>query len=88
MQNWAEAYVPEHRVERAACLGAFFTDAAPVARRLAWVGSEELEKLGIEADMLGAGIPREGISLLLKVFADNLGHLNAIRAELFSARSK
>jgi hypothetical protein len=88
MQNWAESFVPDHRVERAACLGAFFTDAAPVARRLGWTGSEALERLGIEADMLGAGIPREGISPLLKVFADNLGHLNAVRAELFSARAK
>ena len=79
------AYVPEHRAKDAACMAAFHVDAAPVSRRLEWDGSAELERLGVEADMLKVGVPREGIAPLLEVVRENLDHLDAIRAKLFSA---
>ena len=79
------AYVPEHRAKDAACIAAFHVDAAPVSRRFGWGGSAELERLGVEADMMTAGVPREGIAPLLNVVLENLDHLNAIRAKLFSA---
>jgi hypothetical protein len=81
-----EAHVPDYRSYQAACLGAFFTDASPVARRLDWPGSTTLETLGIEADFLGAGVPRKGIAPIRQAFRDNLDHLNAIRARLFAEK--
>jgi hypothetical protein len=79
------AYVPEYLAKDAACVAAFYADAAPVSRRFEWDGSAELERLGVEADMLKVGVPREGIAPLLTVVRENLDHLNAIRARLFSA---
>jgi len=79
------AYVPEHRAKDAACMAAFHVDAAPVFRRFEWDGTAELERLGVEADMLKVGVPREGIAPLLEVVRENLDHLDAIRAKLFSA---
>jgi hypothetical protein len=37
------AHVPEFRANDAACMAAFYADAAPVARRFEWHGSAELE---------------------------------------------
>jgi hypothetical protein len=79
------AYVPERRAKDAACVAAFHVDAAPVSRRFEWGGSAELERLGVEADMMKVGVPREGIAPLLTAVRANLDHLNAIRAKLFSA---
>ena len=76
-------YVAEHRRRDAACMAAFYGDGAPVSRRLNWSQSAALEALGIEADMLQAGVPTEGIEPLLAIVRSNLDHLNAIRAELF-----
>ena len=77
------AFVPEYRAKDAACMSAFYADAAPVSRRFDWGGSTELEALGIENDMLRAGSPWVGIKPILAVVRDNLDHLNAIRAKLF-----
>ena len=56
-------------------MAAFYADAAPVARRFDWDGSRELERLGIETDMLKVGVPPEGIAPLLDVVHDNLEQL-------------
>jgi hypothetical protein len=66
------AYVPDYCAKDAACIAAFHVDAAPVSRRFDCSGSAELERLGVEADMM-------------TVVRANLNHLNAIRARLFSA---
>jgi hypothetical protein len=81
-------FVPEYRAKDAACMAAFYADAAPVSRRFEWDGSTELEALGIENDMLRAGVPREGVEPILTVVRDNLDHLNVIRAKLFSAAQR
>jgi hypothetical protein len=59
------AHVPEYRAKDAACMAAFYADAAPVARRFNWHGSAELERLGVENDMLKVGVPPEGVSPVL-----------------------
>jgi hypothetical protein len=39
--------------------------------------------------MMTVGVPHEGVAPLLNIVRDNLDHLNAIRAKLFSgARSR
>lgn len=79
-------HVPEYRVQKAACMAAFYADAAPVSRKFIWQGSIELEQLGTETDMLNAGVPLSGIEPVLKVVRENLDHLNTIRAEMFARR--
>ncbi|MGE5502249.1 MAG: hypothetical protein ACM3W4_10015, partial [Ignavibacteriales bacterium] len=81
-----EEFVPEHRHREAACLAAFYADAAPVSRRLAWSGAGALEGLGTENDLLLAGVASEGIDPLLATVRANLDHLNEIRTRLFEAR--
>jgi hypothetical protein len=83
LRNMLAAYVPEYRANEAACMAAFYADATPVARRFDWDGSAELERLGVENDMLKVGVSREGISGVLEVVRDNLEQLNAIRVEVF-----
>jgi hypothetical protein len=63
-------------------MAASYADAAPVARRFCWDGSAELERLGVENDMLKVGLPREGVLSVLEAVRDNLEHLNALRAEV------
>lgn len=79
-----EEFVPEHRHREAACLAAFYADAAPVARRLDWSQADTLEALGTESDLLLAGAAPEGIAPLLATVRANLGHLNDIRTRLFT----
>jgi len=79
------AFVPETRAKEAACMAAFYADAAPVSRCLRWEGSAALETLGVESDMLRAGASLPGIQSILDAARDNLDHLNLIRAQLFTA---
>lgn len=80
------AFAPEARAREVAAMAAFYADAAPVSRRLEWEGSAALDALGVEADMLRAGALIAGVAPILKTVRDNLGHLNLIRARLFSRR--
>jgi MgsA AAA+ ATPase C terminal len=79
------AHVPEYRANDAACMAAFYADATPVARRFDWDGSDELERLGTENDMLKVGVTAEGVLPVLEVVRVNLEHLNAIRAEVIGS---
>ena len=76
---------PDHTYD-AAYMAAFYADAAPLARKLVWQGSEELERLGTEADLFKVGVAREGVIPLLEVFRDNLDHLNKLRAHTLCKR--
>jgi hypothetical protein len=78
-------FVPEERSRDVACMAAFYADAAPVSRRFLWPDAEALETLGVEADMMRAGAPSEGVGPIRSVVRDNLGHLNMIRLRLFCA---
>ena len=66
---------------------AFHADAAAVALRLNWRESTFLEWLGIENDLLYAGVMQDGIVPLIATVRDNLDHLDALRADvLLSAK--
>jgi hypothetical protein len=71
--------------KKAAEIAAFYADAAPVARRLVWAQSDSLERLGIEADFLAAGLRLEGIEPVQAAMNAALEQLNEIRAELWTA---
>jgi len=79
-----ECFVPASRRRRATNVAAFYADASPVAQRLVWELSDRLENLGIERDLLVAGVPREVITPLLDAVKANLGHLNQVRAEVLT----
>ena len=64
-------------------MAAYYTDAAPVARRLEWPGAAELAAYGTENDLLVAGVPVEGHAPLLEAFRENLTELNQLRSEAF-----
>jgi hypothetical protein len=69
---------------KAAEIAAFYADAAPVARRLDWTRSDALEKLGMEADFIAAGLRLEGIAPVRETMDGALEQLNEIRAELWT----
>ena len=76
-------YVAPAQRNYAAYMAAFYTDAAPLARKFIWKGADELEAAGIETDLLKVGVSRDGIAPLLQVFRENVDHLNKIRAHTF-----
>ena len=84
LRTCLERFVPASRRRRAANVAAFYSDAAPVAKRLVWDQSEALEAFGIERDLLHAGVPAEGIGPLLEVMRANLGHLNDLRRQVLA----
>jgi hypothetical protein len=71
--------------KKSAEIAAFYADAAPVARRLDWAQSDSLERLGIEADFIAAGLRLEGIEPVQAAMNAALEQLNEIRAELWTA---
>jgi hypothetical protein len=70
---------------KAAEIAAFYADGAPVSRRLDWAQSDSLQRLGIEADFLAAGLRLEGIGPVREAMNAALDQLNEIRAELWMA---
>jgi hypothetical protein len=81
-------YVPEYRAQDAACLAAFYADAAPVSRRLDWGQSAAVETIGIDSDLRSAKVSPDGVRPILEVVRANLDHLNETRARLFSVRRR
>ena len=77
-------HVPTGRRNEAAYMAAFYADAAPLATKLVWNGADALEELVTETDLLLSGVPPEGFAPLLAAFRDNLGHLDAVRARVFT----
>lgn len=80
-----ERYVPKRNALAAVQWAAFYADAAALAERFLWARSREIERIGIEADLLNAGIPLEGIGAIRDVIAANIIHLNDIRERLLIA---
>ena len=83
-----EQHVAEYRALDAACMAAFHADAAPVALRMVWDGADQLERLGVEADLMSVGVAREGVGDLVQTVTANLDHLNRIRAQLAGANRR
>ena len=75
-------FVPEFRARDAACMAAYYADAAPIARRLVWSQSEALHDLGLDTDLRKSGVCQTGVRAVFEVVAANLDMLNAIRADL------
>lgn len=84
VRNCLDQYVPTAQRRRTANVGAFYVDAAPLAKRLVWDQSAALETFGTERDLLHAGVHPEGIEPLLRAMRANLGHLNKLRAEVLA----
>jgi hypothetical protein len=72
-------FVAPARWNAAAYMAAFYADAAPLASKLCWEGADRLEAFGTEADLLLSGVTPEGVVPLLKVFRENVEHLNKLR---------
>lgn len=80
-----QRWVSKSNVLRALGLSAFYTDGSPCSHKLSWPLGRDLERTGIEADLLAAGVAQEGIDSLRETVARHLGHLNAIRERLLIA---
>ena len=79
-------YVPDFRAQAVMEMASFYLDAIPIARRLQWSRSQELEAIGFETDMMKIGCPREAIQPILDVVRAHLDRLDAIRCRLFAAQ--
>jgi len=80
LRECLERYVAPAQRNGAAYMAAFYADAAPLASKLLWDGADQLEALGTEADLLKVGVLAEGIQPLLRLFRENVEHLNKVRA--------
>lgn len=78
-----EANVAAPQRPAAACMAAFYADAAPIADRLAWADGANIERLGREGDLFRAGVPLEIADPMVRAVRDNIDHLNDIRERLF-----
>jgi hypothetical protein len=80
IREFLERHVAPAQRHHAACMAAFYADAAPLASKLSWDGADRLEALGTETDLLKVGVPPECIDPLLQLFRANVDHLNKLRA--------
>jgi hypothetical protein len=78
-------FAPDFRARDIAAMAAYYVDATPIARRLMWSQSVELEAIGLYSDMLSAGCPREGVNPVVEAVRDELNHLNDIRFRLLDS---
>jgi hypothetical protein len=85
VRSFIERYAPPSRVSEVVGLASFYIDAAPLAHRLRWSQSTEIERLGIEADMVPVGMPAGEIPRLLNLVRDNQGHLDQLRDQALAA---
>jgi hypothetical protein len=60
-------------------VAAFYADAVPVARRLAWPTGSRLGGTGFMADMVAAGCRPDGAVAVLNCVISNLADLNQFR---------
>jgi hypothetical protein len=76
-------HVTQEDSNNAAYMAAFYADGAPLASRYTWEGSEEIERLAVEADLMKTGLVRQGIDPVLQAFRANIDQLNKLRAYFF-----
>ncbi|WP_137871261.1 hypothetical protein [Sphingopyxis sp. 2PD] len=79
-------YVSDFRAPTVVEMACFLVDAIPIARRLNWSRSRELEAMGLETDMMKIGCPRDGVKPILDIVRANLDQLNSIRCRLLAAQ--
>jgi len=80
VRAFLEANVRPLRWAEAVQMAAFYVDGMPVAKRLDWPASYELEVLGRQTCLSRAGVRRDAQEDLCAVISENLEHLNEIRA--------
>jgi hypothetical protein len=76
--------VSGNRRLQAAYMAAFYADAAQLDRKLGDLESQRMEQLALEADLLRSGVPLAFHQSLQAAFAENLEHLNELRAEVYA----
>lgn len=79
-------FVEPSRYVDVVCMAAFHTDAVPLDRKLIWPGSDELERAGLEADMLKAGCPPCGVDSIMETIGLNLEQINAERVAVYGRK--
>jgi hypothetical protein len=82
VRSCLDQYLPQNRWREAAYVAAFHVDAAPIARRLVWDQSWQVEQFGVERDLAVGGVKPEGVVPLIGAIRDNLDHLNRLRGEV------
>lgn len=85
VRNILNRWVAKPNAVRALGLAGFYVDGSACAHKLDWPGGRDLERLGVEADLLAAGVAPDGINPLREVVASHLVHLNAVRERLLTA---
>ena len=80
-----DQHVPARSRRDVAYVCSFYADGAPVTPKLNWSQADELDALGIETDLLLAGVDPGGMAALLAAFREGLDRLNIIRARLLTA---
>jgi hypothetical protein len=80
------AHVSGFRAVGALGVAAFYCDGSALDVRLDWARSDELEVRGITSDLLSAGVSPEGVIAVRQTVADNLAHLNELRAQVVGSR--
>ncbi len=83
-----ERHVPEYRARDVALTAAFYADAIIADRQLDWPHGKDLERAGMEADMLNVQCPRAAASEIIDAIRANLEHLNDIRIRALSAADR
>ena len=76
-------YAPDRSGIDAVRVAAFYAEAACVASQFVTPTTRHLEALGIEADLLRAGVAPNGHQILINSVRLQLAHLNELRARFF-----
>lgn len=82
------SHVIRSEVNNAAYMASFYTDGALLASKYTWEGSEEIERLAVEADLIKSGVARQGVGSILHAFRANLDQLDECRARSFYRRRR
>lgn len=69
---------------QAAYMAAFYTDAIQIDRKLSTTKSRRFEEMAMQADLLRTGVSLPSQATLQAAFAENLEHLNQVRAEIYA----
>ena len=85
LQAIIEQYAPARSGVDAVRLAAFHVEGACTRPRFTWALSQSIEQLGVEADLLSAGVKLEGHEALLEAVRERLPALNDLRLHFYSA---
>lgn len=67
-------------------MAAFYADAIPLRRRFDWARSQELQALGMHADMSSVGCSLQGVEPIIRYASANIPELNEQRRGLLMRR--